>query len=212
VKAGPRETLAFDLSGGVPCLDFVNTQSSENNPNPNERFWAAYEDLLAWALQAKILTGRQVAALRRGAVGRPSRARAVFRRACGLRAALFALFSASAAGSRPPDAAVRQLNDAIGSAFPHLALVHVLVHGRNAYRRGWRERPVRLERILWPVVDSAVELLASEDLARVRRCAADGCLWLFVDRSKNRSRRWCDMAVCGNRAKARRHRKAERAS
>jgi predicted RNA-binding Zn ribbon-like protein len=64
--------------------------------------------------------------------------------------------------------------------------------------------------MLWPVVRSAAELLTSDELGRVRECAADNCAWLFLDRSKNRSRRWCDMAVCGNRDKVRRFRQRSR--
>ncbi|WP_020420610.1 CGNR zinc finger domain-containing protein [Amycolatopsis sp. ATCC 39116] len=48
-------------------------------------------------------------------------------------------------------------------------------------------------------------LLQFEDLTRLRRCADDGCGWLFLDRSRNGSRRWCSSADCGNRERARRH-------
>jgi len=62
---------------------------------------------------------------------------------------------------------------------------------------------VSLEAILWPIAGSAGELLTSDDLGRVRQCGGKTCRWMFVDRSKNRSRRWCDLKVCGNRTKAR---------
>ena len=62
-----------------------------------------------------------------------------------------------------------------------------------------------LDRPLWPVLRSAAALLTSDDIARIRECAAERCAWLFIDHSRNRSRRWCDMRDCGNRAKARRH-------
>ena len=72
---------------------------------------------------------------------------------------------------------------------------------------GWTwEAPVdRFDRILWPIARSAAELLTSPDVADLRECASDRCSWLFLDRSRTRRRRWCDMKVCGNRAKARRH-------
>ena len=64
--------------------------------------------------------------------------------------------------------------------------------------------------MLWPVAHSAAELLISDDLDRVKQCADDrGCGWLFVDTSRNRSRRWCSMESCGNRAKVQRHRHKE---
>src|ERR671930_579256 len=60
--------------------------------------------------------------------------------------------------------------------------------------------------VLAPVVWSAAELLTSGPLERVRECPGDDtCGWLFLDTSRNGSRRWCDMRTCGNRAKARRY-------
>ena len=70
----------------------------------------------------------------------------------------------------------------------------------------WDPDGSSLERPLWPIVRSAAELLTSGELARVHKCASDRCGWLFVDRSKNHSRRWCDMKECGNVAKVRRYR------
>ncbi|HYR09186.1 MAG TPA: CGNR zinc finger domain-containing protein, partial [Longimicrobium sp.] len=69
---------------------------------------------------------------------------------------------------------------------------------------GWEEG-AELDRVLWPVVRDAAELLVSGDLRRVGKCCGDNCDWLYLDTSRNRSRRWCDMQSCGNRAKARRH-------
>ena len=59
--------------------------------------------------------------------------------------------------------------------------------------------------LLRPVLHSALHLLSSPDLARLRECAAERCGKLYLDHTKNASRRWCDMDTCGNRAKARRH-------
>ncbi|MBI4413448.1 MAG: CGNR zinc finger domain-containing protein, partial [candidate division NC10 bacterium] len=69
----------------------------------------------------------------------------------------------------------------------------------------WTGDGQRLDRMLWAVTRSAADLLTSGELAAVRECEAETCAWLFMDRSRNRSRRWCDMKACGNRAKARRH-------
>ena len=62
-----------------------------------------------------------------------------------------------------------------------------------------------LDRVLWPIVRSAADLLTSGDLRKVRQCARESCDWLFVDASKNHSRRWCSMNMCGSRVKARRY-------
>ena len=76
----------------------------------------------------------------------------------------------------------------------------------------WTGDEAALDRMLWPVVGSAADLLTSEDLDRVGECQGDGCGWLFIDMSRNHSRRWCDMGDCGNRAKARRHYRRKKAS
>jgi predicted RNA-binding Zn ribbon-like protein len=76
----------------------------------------------------------------------------------------------------------------------------------GGYRWVWQNEGKSLpEYVLWPIAQAATELLTSEELKLVRWCEAPDCQWLFLDHSRNRSRRWCDMASCGNRAKARRH-------
>ena len=62
-----------------------------------------------------------------------------------------------------------------------------------------------LESVLWAVTRAAVDLLLSEELEHLRICDSDACAWLFLDRTKNHRRRWCDMKICGNRVKAKRH-------
>jgi predicted RNA-binding Zn ribbon-like protein len=59
--------------------------------------------------------------------------------------------------------------------------------------------------MLWPIVDAAADLLVRGEPERIKTCGSATCGWLFLDLSRNRSRRWCDMKDCGNRAKARRH-------
>ena len=70
----------------------------------------------------------------------------------------------------------------------------------------------KLDQMLWPIIRSAAELLTSDKLDRVCECPGENCGWLFIDMSRNRSRRWCDMKDCGNRAKARRHYRKTKAS
>jgi predicted RNA-binding Zn ribbon-like protein len=93
------------------------------------------------------------------------------------------------------------LNAALAQ-FPGLLRVQ-----RNADRiqAEWTSATDGLEQILFAVLTSAAELLASDRLKRIRECASADCTWLFIDMSRNRTRRWCDMKGCGNRMKARRH-------
>ncbi len=117
-------------------------------------------------------------------------------RAQELRDALFEIFAAEARGRRTPRRALRSLEAELSGSYQMPQLERR--HGR--YRLTW-ESNARMG----DIVRSTVELLTSDDLGRLRLCAADDCNWVFLDHSKNGSRRWCDMNVCGNRAKARRY-------
>jgi predicted RNA-binding Zn ribbon-like protein len=105
-------------------------------------------------------------------------------------------------GKHSPDATdMMTLNIALASA---LAVLHI-VATEHGFAWAWSRGGEGLDRVLWPVILSTVDLLTSNTLRAVRECAAPNCGWLFLDTTRNRSRRWCDMLVCGNRAKARRH-------
>jgi predicted RNA-binding Zn ribbon-like protein len=189
----------FDLSGGRPCLDFANTLSGRLN-TPKERL-PRYEDLVAWARQSGLMGRAHAPELLRQASLRPADAQAVLDRARALREVLYRLFSAAASGERPRSEALTSFNQLLPPALAHRRLVRAA----GGFRWEWDSPAGALDSILWPVILSAAELLASDELPAVRECAAGPCTWLFLDRSRNHSRRWCDMRVCGNRMKARRH-------
>ncbi len=188
--------------GGPPCLDFANTVSRRDTDEPNERLFT-YAHLVAWAEHVALLTSDEGAELLAASEAQPAEAEAVFTRAIALREALFRIFARNAGGETPDAADLAILNKEIAGCYAFLRLV---TSGPGFVWR-WEYDAARLDRILWPVVDSAAELLTSGDLDRVRVCAGEHCGWLFVDRSKNRSRRWCDMQECGNVAKVRRYRR-----
>lgn len=194
-----RPTPAFDFSGGALCLDFTNTVGDRERPE-SERL-RGYSDLVAFAREAGLLTEGEAARLEGRAKRDPQAATVAFDRGHELREILYRTFSALAA-SRPPDADdLERLNTALSEALSRLRLE----------RRGadfvwtWAAPDEPLEAPLWPVLRSAAELLTSEEREKIRECGGSDCTWLFVDRSRNRSRRWCSMETCGNRAKARRH-------
>ncbi len=195
----PRGSI-FEISAGALCLDLANTVDKRLTAEPTERL-GTYADLVSWAEQAGVLRRREARQLLQAAASRPRRARAALARAKSLREALFGIFSAAANGRPAPDQALAILNAALPDALAGLRVVP----SRDGFEWFWSVAERGLDRILPPVLDSAAELLTSPDLARVRECGADTCAWLFLDKSRNRSRRWCDMTVCGNRAKARRH-------
>lgn len=189
------------LVGGALCLDFANTVDPRHSPDGYD-YLSDYPALVAWSEHADVVSPRQARALERIARDDAAGARAVHRRALTLRDAVYDLFAPPR--TRAPAVAVTVLND---EAHRALAAADLVVSG-GRWAWEWRTEPA-LDRVLWPVARSAADLLVSAQLSRVRECEADsGCGWLFLDTSKNGSRRWCDMRVCGNRAKARRRRRA----
>jgi predicted RNA-binding Zn ribbon-like protein len=188
----------FELSGGKLCLDFVNTVDNRRSTAPLELV-PEYPDLVSWSTQSGILSVSEADRLLRGAKRSRGDARRALARARSLREFLFAIFASAAEGRPAPPPALRALETELKDAFAGPSLL-----SGKGYHLAWRDREAALDRMLGPVIRSAVELLTSPALDRVRMCAAGGCGWLFFDESRNRSRQWCDMTVCGNRAKARR--------
>jgi predicted RNA-binding Zn ribbon-like protein len=202
----------FKFVAGETCLDFINTVSGRL-PNPRgkrdyidlveiERL-TSYADLVIWARAANLLNRSEVTALERQAEAAPAQASRAVGRARTLREAMYRVFRSVIEGWSPEPADLEILNRELATARSHEQLVGT----PEGFTWSWIEDDAeRLTRILWPVLRSAADLLTSERLARVAQCGGEDCHWLFLDTSRNRSRRWCDMAECGNRAKVRRFR------
>src|SRR5438105_252759 len=182
------------------CLDFANTLSWRGSPMPSESL-GGFADLIDWLAGAADLPAETVEAVRQWSRAYRQQADALFDEAIGLREALYRLFSALAAGEPAPADDVVVLNHALAAAPPRQRVAQAA--GGYAWQTGGiaMSAPGLLAPVLW----SAGDLLTRGDRRRVRRCANDACLWLFVDESKAGTRRWCDMSSCGNRAKSRRH-------
>jgi predicted RNA-binding Zn ribbon-like protein len=132
----------------------------------------------------------------------PAKTAAALRRARELRQAIYSIFSALARGSAPPAKDLDVLNRCWKNASVHASVGH----SNGKFQKTWvMDQDDELDRPLWPVAVSAAELLTSDELILARECASNRCSWLFLDNSRNKSRRWCDMRTCGNREKAKRH-------
>ncbi len=188
------------LIGGALCLDFANTTGRRIDPQGEEAL-RDYEDLVSWSEHAGAVTRPEARTLARAAASSPARAAAAHRRAVALREALYRTLSAAAAGRDADPSDLELLNRHVDVAALHLALAPV----QGGYQWTWRAVEGELDLPAWRIAHSAAELLVAPDLVRVRECSGDRCDWLFLDDSRNHSRRWCDMASCGNRAKARRN-------
>ncbi|MFQ5645264.1 MAG: CGNR zinc finger domain-containing protein [Thiogranum sp.] len=196
----------LNLETGWLCLDFANTADWHASDHPEEGL-NSYSDLVSWAQQVGVLADHQARQLLQAAAGRPVEAAAVLERAIALREAIYRIFSAVASGQPPQTADVVILNVGLSEALVQLRVTQTA----NSFAWEWADDENAFDRMLWPVVRSAAELLTSKELNRAGQCADDrGCGVLFFDTSRNRSRRWCTMKDCGNRAKAQRHYKRKR--
>jgi predicted RNA-binding Zn ribbon-like protein len=189
----------FDISGGNVALDFANTVSRRLSKQKREHL-LSYSDLIRWAKQAGIVSWAEANRISRRADACPHQAASVLRAAIELRESVQGIFSAIAAHHEPPREPLRALSRALQRSHRKVELKWT---GKGAVW-DWNGEPDSLQKILWPVLEACVGLLTSREGKRIRECEADNCAWLFMDHSKNQSRRWCDMKVCGNREKARR--------
>lgn len=200
----PSRAGSLDLVGGALCLDFANTASGRGGARHLDHFHT-YRDLLDWCGHTGVLDAPAIDRLRLRAGEMPEAAAVVLRRAVALREAIHGI-GAAIADRQPPDKGlVGTVTREVAAAIAEAGLDRVGAH----YYWVWPEVSDDLTRPLWPVAFSASVLFPAADPRRLKMCPGPDCGWLFLDRSKNMSRRWCDMAVCGNRAKARRfHEKA----
>jgi predicted RNA-binding Zn ribbon-like protein len=189
----------FEFISDDLALDFVNTVDNRDDPERRKELLNSYFDLLAWARAAAIVGEQEAEVLQRHATRSAMQARAALRRAKQLREALYRIFSAIAGQKQPAAVDVALLDSLDKQAMTHRRIGK----GDGGYQWQWRTDGDELDLILWNVAKAGAELLTSDLVYNVRACAADTCRWLFVDTSRNRTRRWCDMRICGNREKAR---------
>jgi predicted RNA-binding Zn ribbon-like protein len=190
----------FDFCGGHVALDFANTVGSRGDA-PDEHF-GTYGDLVAWAEARGVVSKSDAARLKRAAAADPDAARAALRRAIKLREAVYRVFLRRASAKAPAADDLATLNRFVADTYREARLVvdgdHVVLETPAAADD--------LERPFAPVVRAAVDLLTGDQAPLVGACADRTCGWLFLDTTRNRTRRWCVMKDCGNRNKVRRFR------
>jgi predicted RNA-binding Zn ribbon-like protein len=187
------------------CLSFVNTRSGRATDNPTETL-VSFDALLTWAREKGVLKAADAERMAARAKRRREEAERVLAHACELRELLHDAFAATSEGRPPAAATLDELSAQLSAWYRHGRLVP----GEQALQWAYAGSD-DLDRVLWEVARSASRLLTSPLLPRVRSCAANACGWWFLDDTKNASRRWCDMKVCGNREKLRRFRERQRA-
>lgn len=199
-----HEFTNADLIGGHPALDFANTITSWGK---EPRDWIdTYSRLVDWAVMGGLIDTDRAAALRKVAANDQQQAEKALARAKDLRLTLHSLFSALAENRSPH----RDILLKVETFWRQALARHTItcVDGRLAVVSA--SRTADLDEISDRLARHAVDLAGTFPARRLRQCAGDRCGWLFVDHSKAGRRRWCDMATCGNNAKARRHQARQR--
>ena len=188
----------FQLYAGHPALDLVNTLDLRFTSEPVEKL-PAYSHLLRFVTQLGLLSAEQ--ARRLGRSVRQKEASGVLTSVVELREALSAVLYALLAGNKSAPAQFEILEKHFHAA----SVERTLYQGKARLEWRWPSTQHRAQLPLWMLAQSAADLLISHDCELIKDCGDPTCRWLFLDVSKNHTRRWCDMKTCGNRMKARRH-------
>jgi predicted RNA-binding Zn ribbon-like protein len=184
------------LEGGHLALDFVNTVGGlrDEPPTPEEELLDDYQDVPTWCARLGVISERQAGLLRGAARRDPAAARGALRAALELRELLDGVFRPLTEGETPPGELLEHLRDAERDALASARLTST----PNGMEWTW-PAPKELTDPLRPIVHAAVELLTDGPLDRLKTCA--NCRWIFLDKSRNHSRRWCSMNECGTQVK-----------
>jgi predicted RNA-binding Zn ribbon-like protein len=187
------------LVGGNPALDFANTESGRGTEG-HQNHLREPGNVAAWAEHAGALLGEDVRRLRAELSAEPELGATLLSRALELRSMIQEVGSAIAEGRAPPEADLSRLSNLHVSYLGRA----VLVANGGTCRWRWRVEESPVAATLGPIALAAVKLFTEGDFQRIKQCGGHACGWLFYDSTKNNSRRWCEMEVCGNRAKQKR--------
>jgi predicted RNA-binding Zn ribbon-like protein len=188
----------FQLVAGHLALDFANTLDYRYDPDRLIDLLPSYERFLAFCRQSGVITPAQMRKLLHNLS--KSDSQRLLKQVIELREALYCLILSAARGRIPGESQLRALNRFIAEA----RTVDEVVWHKGRFLRSFRHVTERPDGPLRQVVDAAVVLITSPDISHVRECGEKTCRWFFLDQSRNHSRRWCDMQLCGNRSKAKR--------
>lgn len=188
LPAAPPALRGFQFIGGSLALDFINTVA--NRLGDQREDLASISQVTRWARRAGLISPHQVVAV-------PSSRLAVL---LARREELYALFRAIAIGSPLPRRGLEELNLRLAE----ISSLRKIRRNARSLAWCWDTDLSQPEHLLGPILWDAADLLISGKFTRIKQCSDESCGWLFLDRSQTGKRRWCSMADCGNRDKARR--------
>ena len=192
-----KHAANLSLLGGRPCLDFVNTLDWRGADQSVE-YLHTYQDLVAWSRHAGTISAKEANIMLQRSQKRPSKQDKVLGKAIKLRETIYRIFSSLSDGRPVANKDLSAFNKFLSQTMKSSQIVRT----KDGYRWDSKGEMAKLGWILNPLVRSAADLLVSDELNRVKKCGDPACGYLFLDTSRNKSRRWCIMSDCGNRAKA----------
>lgn len=195
----PSRAASLALVGGELALDFANTSSGRGSAGHQEHLRAA-GDVVDWAEHARAILPQGAEWLRNMALRDPQFAQHLLAASLALREDIYDLGAALAAGHAAP----REKIDPIAAVQARSLAKATLEPIAGRYAWSWVAKTAPIEAVLGPISLSAITMLLQADPTRIKQCPGEKCGWLFLDATKNKSRRWCEMQVCGNRAKQKR--------
>ncbi|MGB6487255.1 MAG: CGNR zinc finger domain-containing protein [Steroidobacteraceae bacterium] len=203
-QATSGKAVAFDRCGGHPALDFVNSLDNRFGGKSRIEGLENYSDLLRFAREVGLLDSGHAVQVARAVT--PEAAVRALRAGRALREALAETLYAVVDERPPPAASLEMLEHYFHVADRHRELRwQPDIGGDAALAWSWRINEAKAELPVWAIAHAARDLMLSPDMQRLRACEVETCRWLFLDTSRNHTRRWCKMKVCGNRMKARRY-------
>ena len=185
----------FYFVGNSLALDLANTLAADSEGREVDLI-GSFDDLIDWALEAKILDRRQATEAKRD-TDKSARSSLLIQTKK-LRDALKSTAASLAASKAVPKAAIEQINSLLAEKKGHFEIVR----GSDGYKSRLNIGYDDLRDLMLPVAESAMRLLCDGDLSLVKKCGNPACVLHFYDTSKRHGRKWCSMSACGNRAKA----------
>lgn len=203
VRFGGQATATgflFELSGGALPLDFTNTL--DERPRGGLERLPDYASVIQWSGQAGVVTVEQATSLLAKASKQPSLAKKAHLKALELRELIFDTVKATQGLSGLDKDQIAQWNGWLN----RVQAERRLTFGESRLEWHVSDLCERLDSVLVIIAEAAMDLLLDPDQRKkLRMCAAANCDWVFLDKSRRQNKVWCDMTVCGNRAKAARH-------
>jgi predicted RNA-binding Zn ribbon-like protein len=189
-----RSIENLQLDGGCAVFDFTNTINNRNEPVFD--YLTSYHDIVSWSVKTDVITRERGKVLSQYAAKHTDQGDLAFLKAKRVRETLYQLFS-RIAENKVPDTSVRdEFNSFLSECFSKLQLTITTASATADFTK----EAVSLDEPVCIIIKSAYDILTDEDFNRLKECPR--CGWLFIDRTKNGKRKWCDMKVCGSRDKA----------